>query len=168
MVCHVIYIMHKKENCSHVSTFPQSYRDVDKLQDFARNYNATYHRTIGMPSDKVTKDKERDVCWKIYWLKKTPILRKLKRVMKPYKFKVADYVRINHLRNIFSREYDEKWSGKIFIVSERQLSVGLPIYRFKDYLYEEIKGIFYQAELQKIDVRKDDEFKVEKIFNSRE
>lgn len=48
------------------------------------------------------------------------------------------------------------------MVSERQLRGGLPIYRLEDYLNEEIKGTFYQEELQKVDVRKDDEFKVEK------
>lgn len=103
----------------------------------------------------------------MYWPKRTPVISKTKRVQKPYKFKVGDHVRISHLRNTFSREYDEKWSGEIFIVSERQLRGGLPIYRLKDYLNEEIKGTFYQAELQKVDVRKDDEFKVEKILQSR-
>lgn len=148
-------------------TYKQSYRYVDKLQDFARNYNATYHRTIGMAPVKVSKDKQTDLWWKMYWPKRTPVISKTKRVQKPYKFKVGDHVRISHLRNIFSREYDEKWSGEIFIVSERQLRGGLPIYRLKDYLNEEIKGTFYQAELQKVDVRKDDEFKVEKILQSR-
>lgn len=148
-------------------TYKQSYRYVDKLHDFARNYNATYHRTIGMPPIKVTKDKEGDLWWKMYWPKKTPFIPKTKRVRKPYKFKIGDHVRISHLRSIFSREYDEKWSGEIFIVSKRQLRGGLPIYRLKDYQNEEIKGTFYQAELQKVEVRKDDEFKVEKIIQSR-
>lgn len=43
----------------------------------------------------------------------------------------------------------------------------MPVYRLKDYLNEEIKGTFYQAELQKVDVWKDEEFKVEKILQSR-
>ena len=63
---------------------------------------------------------------------------------------VGDRVRISHLRKIFTREYDEKWSGEIFVVSERRLRGGLPIYRLKDYLEDEIKGTFYQAELQKV------------------
>lgn len=42
-------------------TYKQSYRYVDKLQDFARNYNATYHRTIGMAPVKVTKVKQTDL-----------------------------------------------------------------------------------------------------------
>lgn len=88
-------------------TYQQSYRYVDHLQDFAANYNATYHRTIGMPPDKVTRAKETDVWWRMYWPKKTPIQTKTKRPKKPFRFKVGDRVRISHLRNIFSREYNQ-------------------------------------------------------------
>lgn len=35
-------------------TYKQSYNYVDKLQDLAKNYNATYHRKISMASVKVT------------------------------------------------------------------------------------------------------------------
>ena len=34
-----------------------------------------------------------------------------------FKFKIGDKVRITQSRNIFSREYDEKWSGEVFNVS---------------------------------------------------
>ena len=37
---------------------------------------------------------------------------------------------------------------------------GLPIYRLKDFHDEEIKGTFYQSELQKVDVRDDDIWKI--------
>jgi hypothetical protein len=79
----------------------------------------------------------------------TPVISKPKRVRKPFKFKVGDRVRISHLRNIFTREYDEKWSGEIFVVSERRLRGRLPIYRLKDYLEDEIKGTFYHANSKK-------------------
>lgn len=95
------------------------------------------------------------------------VISKPKRVRRPFRFKVGDRVRIRHLRNIFTREYDEKWSHEIFVVSERRLRGGLPVYIFKDYLNDEIKGTFYQAELQKVDVREDDKFKVEKILKTK-
>jgi hypothetical protein len=121
---------------------------VDHLQDFASNYNATYHSTIGMPPDKVTKAKEVNLWWRMYWPKKIPFVSKPKKVRKPFKFKVGDHVQISHLRNVFSREYDEKWSREIFVISERRIRGGLPIYRLKDYLNEEINGTFYKPELQ--------------------
>lgn len=148
-------------------TYKQNYRYVDHLQDFAVNYNATYHRTIGMPPKKVTKSNETNLWWRMYWPKTAPVVPSTKRVRKPFKFKIGDRVRISHLRNIFTREYDEKWSGEIFVISERHLRGGLPIYRLKDYSDEEIKGTFYQPELQKVDVREDDMFKVERIVKTR-
>ena len=148
-------------------THKMSDRYIDHLQDFAENYNATYHRSIGMAPNKVTASKETDVWWKMYWPKRTPILSKVKRVRKPFKFTVGDKVRISHLRNVFSREYDQKWSGEIFVIAARYMRGGLPLYRLKDYMDDEIKGSFYQSELQKVNIHEDDAFKVEKILKSK-
>ncbi|XP_062599623.1 SCAN domain-containing protein 3-like [Saccostrea cucullata] len=61
--------------------------------------------------------------------------------------------------NPFFREYDEKWTGEIFIISQRILRGGLPVYRVKDFDEEEIRGTFYQSELQKVDIKEDDLWK---------
>lgn len=148
-------------------TYKQSHRYIDHLQDFAGNYNGTYHRTIGMTPGRVTKSNETNLWWRMYWPKEAPIQSEGKRIRKPFKFGVGDRVRISHLRNVFTREYDEKWSGEIFVVAERYLRGGLPVYKLKDYLDEEIKGTFYQPELQKVDVRDDALFKVEKVLRSK-
>ena len=140
-------------------TYKQSHCYVDKLQDLVKNYNATYHRTNGMAPVKETKADETNLWWRMYWPKKTPVIVKTKSVRKAFKLKIGDHVRISHLRNIFTREYDEKWSGEIFLVSERRLRGGIPIYRLKDYLNEDIKGTFYQPELQKVELRESDVFR---------
>jgi hypothetical protein len=70
-----------------------------------------------------------------------------------FKFKIGDKVRITQLRNIFSREYDEKWTGEVFNVSQRFWRSEVPIYKIKDYHDEEIKGTFYQSELPKINIQ---------------
>ena len=44
---------------------------------------------------------------------------------------------------------------------------GLPIYRLKDLHEEEIKGTFYQLEVQKVYVRDDDMWKIEKIMKPK-
>ena len=44
---------------------------------------------------------------------------------------------------------------------------GLPIYRLKDFHDEEIKGTLYQSELQNVDVRDDDIWKIEKILKTK-
>jgi transposase InsO family protein len=54
-------------------THAQSYNDIEELQKFAGSYNKTYHRTIGMPPNKVTKGRETNMWWKMYWPKKVSI-----------------------------------------------------------------------------------------------
>jgi hypothetical protein len=47
------------------------------------------------------------------------------------------------------------------------MSGGLPIYKLKDFHDEEIKGTFYQSELQKVDVGNDDMWKIEKKVKTK-
>ena len=89
------------------------------------------------------------IWWHMYWPK---MLRKKQH----FRFYVGDRVRITHLKNIFKREYDDKWTGEVFTVSERYHRGPLPIYRLVDYNNDEIQGTFYQSELQKIDLNDDD------------
>ena len=54
-----------------------------------------------------------------------------------------------------------------FLGREKNLRGGLPLYRVKDYLDEEIKGAFYQSKHQKVVMPKDNTFKVETILITR-
>ena len=71
--------------------------------------------------------------------------------LKPYKFKVGDTVRVTYSKGIFDREYDFEWSGEIFKVRAPYKRDGINIYRLKDFLDEDIKGSFNEAELQKVE-----------------
>jgi hypothetical protein len=51
--------------------------------------------------------------------------------------------------------------------SQRILRGGLPVYGIKDFNDDEIKGTFYQSELQKTDVKDDDLWKMEQILKTR-
>jgi hypothetical protein len=148
-------------------THKQSYNYVKDLQKFANSYNKTYHKTIGMPPDNVTKGKETNLWWKIYWTKSVKPEKKTKKVRKPFRFKVGDKVRLTYIKNPFTRENDEKWTGEIFKISQNILRGGLPVYRLKDFHEKEIKGTFYQSELQNVDVRDDDLWKIEKVVKTR-
>ena len=92
----------------------------------------------------------------MYWPKNVSSESKSKTIRKPFRFKVGNKVRITYIRNIFTREYDEKWNGEIFKVTQRIMRGGLLIYRLEDFRDEEINGTFYQSELQKVDVWDDD------------
>jgi len=43
----------------------------------------------------------------------------------------------------------------------------MPVYRLKDYNGEDITGSFYQSELQKVELKEDDMWKVEWILKTR-
>ncbi|CAG2223513.1 unnamed protein product [Mytilus edulis] len=118
-----------------------------------------------MAPDKVNISKETNLWWKMYWPKR--LQPKTEKARKPFRFKIGDKVRITYIRNPFTREYDEKWSGEIFKISQRILRGGLPVYRLIDFQDEEISGTFYQSEVQKVDVREDDMWKVEKILKTK-
>ena len=150
-------------------TYKQNYRYIDNLQDFAGSYNKTHHRSIGMAPENVDKEDEVAVWWKLYWPKKTPTATQKEKtyVPKPYKFNIGNHVRLSHLRHVFSREYDEKWTGEVFVIKDRYMRGGLPIYKLKDFHGNEIKGSFYQNELQKVTIKEDQLWKVEKILKTR-
>ena len=50
-----------------------------------------------------------------------------------FKYKVGDLVRVSFLSRAFQRKYEERWSRKVFVMSERCMSDGLPQYGLKDY-----------------------------------
>ena len=126
------------------------------LQEFAGNYNITYHRKMGMAPKTVTKSKETELWWRMHWPKKQELIGKAKVVRKPFRLNVGDQARITYIGHPFTREYHEKWMGEIFKISQRILRGGLPVYRIKDFNDDEIKGTFYHSELQKTDVKDDD------------
>ena len=141
-------------------THKNTFEYIDQLQNFADSYNKTTHRTIDMAPANVTRDNEEEVRISSYF-QSSPKRKK------SYKFKVGDQVRITHLRNIFSREYDQKWTGEVFTISQRFRRGPIPIYRLYDYNGEPITGSFYQPELQKIDMNEENLFKIEKILKEK-
>jgi hypothetical protein len=84
-----------------------------------------------------------------------------------FKFDIGDYVCISHLRRTFQREYDERYTGEIFKVSSRRVRGGLNIYGLQDFYDEDVKGMFYEPELQRITTDPDGVYKIERILRTR-
>lgn len=81
-----------------------------------------------------------------------------------FKFKIDDMVRISRLRGAFDHEYDEQWSGQHFVVKSRGFKHGIPIYELQDINGEDLKGSFYQEEVQKVTITDDTLLRIEKII----
>ena len=114
------------------------------LEDIVDKYNNTVHRTIKMKPIEVTDDSYAE--YNEESNKRNP------------KFKVSDHVRISKYKNIFTKEYIPNWSEEIFIVSKIKNTVPWT-YAISDLNGEEIKGSFYEKELQKTNQK---EFRIEK------
>ena len=80
--------------------------------------------------------------------------------------KAGDKVRISKTRRAFDKGYLPNWTEEVFSVSEA-VSTAPPAYKLVNYGGEEVKGSFYDKELQRVD-KKDEVFKVEKNLRTRQ
>jgi hypothetical protein len=140
-----------------------SFRYLDVLPQLVNSYNATYHKGIGAIPKDITKSDERQLWWNMY-LPPAAQKRKGKVV---FAFQKGDKVRISVLKKAFRREYDQKWSGEVFIIRRRFVRDRLPMYQIEDYSGEALKGTFYQNELQRIQVPNSSLFIVEDIVQRK-
>jgi hypothetical protein len=128
------------------------------LPNLVYSYNHSIHRSIKVKPVDVTTENEKQVWHTLYddhSAKKTP----------KYKFNVGDQVRISKMKRTFEKGYLPNFSKEIFTIS-KQIPRDPPVYKLKDYDDEELKGTFYDKELQKI-IKQDDVYEVEKILKKR-
>jgi len=98
----------------------QTYKYLDVLQDFARNYNKRTHRSLSQNSPaEVKQDNVSEVKYTAYLVVKPRITKSIKKERKitkketkssRFKFKTGDLVRITYLRHPFQRDYQQKWT----------------------------------------------------------
>ena len=79
-----------------------------------------------------------------------------------FKFKLGDQVRIGKSRRTFKKGYLPSWTQEIFTVTKIIPRV-LPVYQLRDYADDDVEGVFYAEELQKVH-KLDDIYKIEKIL----
>ena len=72
-------------------------------------------------------------------------------------------MRLTYLRNPFHRGYQENYTEEIFTIY-RRYETHPPRYKLKDHTGEEIKGSFYEPELQKAYVDENTVYNIEKIL----
>ena len=122
---------------------------IDVLDDIVKKYNNTVHSSIKMKSKDVTDIKYVEYSEKTN--KKDP------------KFKIDNNVRISKYKNIVTKGYTPNWSEEVFVVSKIQNTVPWT-YLINDLNGEEIKGSFYEKELQKTDQK---DFRIENVIKKK-
>ncbi len=136
-------------------TRKQSYRWIDFIDELIRKYNNTIHGTTKRKPKDMIKDKEH---------KKIIDYNADENIRKP-KFKIGDRVRISYKRGTFDKSYYPKWSFEIFKIKNIK-TVNPPTYTIEDLKGEEIKGSFYENELQKT-TQKENVYLIEKVIKTR-
>lgn len=150
-------------------THKQTHEWIDHLPAFTQSYNYSFHRSIGMTPRQVSQENESEL-----WLKQyLPVPRKEKKPVKPkqkkfrFSFQVGEMVRLSHIKAVFDREYDQRWTGEIFKITSRAIRAGLGIYTLEDMLSEPLTGSFYQSELQRVHIDPEKLYKVDKVLKKR-
>ena len=82
-----------------------------------------------------------------------------------FKYDVGDTVRISVKREPFEKSYTGCWSEELFKIHRRYETVPVT-YGLKDLAEEDIKGKFYEQELQKV-IETERVYVVEKILKTR-
>lgn len=140
---------------------------VNILPEVTKAYNNRYHRSIKMsPAKAMVSDKSKVFFNQYYDLKKFYRSPNKINLKTEFKFDLEDRVKLARFRTPFQREYDQKWTNEVFIITAREYSQDIPVYQVKDYLNIPIIGKFYENELEKVSVQSDVKFKIDKVIKS--
>ena len=137
----------------------QTYKYIDVLDYIVESYNNATHSSIKMAPVEVTPENEQKLYEKLY------LPEEIKNENTPvnFQFEVGDRVRLTYLRNPFHRGYQENYIEEVFTIT-RKYKTHPPRYKLKDHKGEEIKGSFYEPELQKAYVDENTVYNIEKIL----
>ena len=86
------------------------------------SYDHTYHQSIKRTPASITEQNQLELWQQLYvepYILRKKVVKKEKSKKKnrhPFRYKVGDTVHISHLRNVFTREYDQKWTGEVFTI----------------------------------------------------
>ena len=84
-----------------------------------------------------------------------------------FAYKKGDKVHISHMVKTFERAYDEKWTREIFEIVQSFKHFGIRKYHLCDLDGEEVKGTFYEPELQLVDYSAQGSFEIETVIKKR-
>ena len=127
---------------------------IDILPSLVKDYNNTRHSSIKMTPVKASKKENELTVWKNLYPEHLKI-----HDINP-KFSVGDQVRISKKKKTFEKGYTTRWTEEIFTIVEVKRTRP-PTYKIADLNGEEIKGSFYEPELQKTS---QEIFRIEKVI----
>ena len=96
---------------------------LDVLQQFLKNYNNTYHRSIRMSPNAVNENNRKIVFKNLYPHSEDNT---------PPRLRKGDKVRLLKTKNIFEKGYTRSWGTQIYEISKALSSSGVDFYEISD------------------------------------
>ena len=152
------WIRTMKEKMWKYFTDNNTYTYIDVLPDLVKDYNNTVHSSIKMTPIEASKKKNELTVWRNLYPDRYKIYD-----LTP-KFSVGDKVRITKKKKVFEKGYTTRWTEEIFTIKEIQNTNPIT-YKLQDLNKKEIKGTFYEPELQKT---KQQVFRIEEVLEKGE
>ena len=152
------WIRTMKEKMWKYFTNNNTYTYMDVLPELVKDYNNTVHSSIKMTPIEASKKKNELTVWRNLYPDRFKINN-----LTP-KFSVGDEVRITKKKKVFEKGYTTRWREEIFTIKEIQNTNPIT-YKLKDLKDEEIKGTFYEPELQKTEQQI---YRIEKVLKKGE
>ena len=143
-----------KEKMWKYFTDNNTYNYMDVLPELVEDYNNTVHSSTKLTPIDASKKKNELTVWRNLY----PDRYKINNLTP--KFSVGDEVRITKKKKVFEKGYTTRWTEEIFTIKEIQNTDPIT-YELEDLQGEEIKGTFYEPELQKT---KQQIYRIEKII----
>lgn len=133
---------------------------IDKLENFVKAYNNSFHRSIKMKPTSVTPETESEAFCNLYGT--TNYRSLLKRHYS--KLAVGDIVRKRYILGPMDKGYYPKWSDELYKVSNIIKGDIKAAYKIKTMNNSPVKGRFYIEDLQKVT---ENFYRIEKILKTR-
>ena len=88
---------------------------------------------------------------------------------KPPPLQVGDRVRLTTKHRLFKKGYLPRWTEEVFVVARviPSLPGTVVTYRIKEWDDTLLEGTFYREDLQKVEVKDDDLFRIEKVLKRK-
>ena len=148
------WIRTMKEKMWKYFTDNNTYKYIDALPELVEDYNNTVHSSTKLTPIEASKKKNELTVWRNLY----PDRYKTSR-LNP-KFSVGDEVRITKKKKVFEKGYTTRWTEEIFTIKEIRETNPIT-YKLEDLQGEEIKGTFYEPELQKTEQQI---YRIEKVI----
>jgi hypothetical protein len=138
-------------------------RYIDVLQDLVKSYNDSFHSKIKMAPSDVSAETESLALKNLY---SKDLWEKPRETPNP-DIKVGDTVRITDGVSPFIKNYKGRWTEELFQIAKIKNSSPRPLYSLRALNGEEVKGIFYEDEIQKVEKPSDDMWEIERIIKTK-